>query len=75
MRYEELFKLIPSLDSIVRFEGEYTFLELVNLFIQEKIGEISKALRSRKMAKLLQILSVRLRMDLDKFPYPDAVSN
>ncbi len=30
MRYEDLFRLIPSLDSIVRFEGEYTFLELVN---------------------------------------------
>ena len=30
MRYEDLFMIIPSLDSIVRFEGEYTFLELVN---------------------------------------------
>jgi radical SAM superfamily enzyme YgiQ (UPF0313 family) len=30
LRYGELFKIIPSLDSIVRFDGEYTFLELVN---------------------------------------------
>jgi anaerobic magnesium-protoporphyrin IX monomethyl ester cyclase len=30
LRYEDLFENIPSLDSIVRFEGEYTFLELVN---------------------------------------------
>jgi len=30
LRYEELFKLIPSFDSVVRFDGELTFLELVN---------------------------------------------
>ena len=29
LRYRDLFKFIPSLDSSVRFEGEYTFLELV----------------------------------------------
>jgi anaerobic magnesium-protoporphyrin IX monomethyl ester cyclase len=30
LRYEELFGLIPGLDSVVRFEGEYTLLDLVS---------------------------------------------
>ena len=70
MRYEDLFKYIPSLDSIVRFEGEYTFLELVS--------KIDSGTDWRKIHGLAYIEDGKIivnplrppEMDLDKFPYP-----
>ena len=70
LRYEELFKLIPSLDSVVRFEGEYTLLELVNNI---RSGEDWRNVRSIAYKNRGRIIVSSLRLlekDLDNFPLP-----
>ncbi len=72
LRYEELLKLIPSLDSVVNFEGEYTLLDLVN-----KINTQADWKRVRSIAFKVkgEIITNSLRpfeKDLDKFPFPCA---
>lgn len=52
LRHEDLFKLIPSLDSIVRFEGEYTFLELVKCVYSKTDWRKIQVLPILKAAKL-----------------------
>jgi radical SAM superfamily enzyme YgiQ (UPF0313 family) len=70
MRVEDLFKLIPSLDSIVRFEGEYTFLELVNQIHSGKNWRNLKGLAFKENAKIITNQVRQPEMDLDIFPYP-----
>ena len=53
MKYEGLFKLIPTLDSIVRFEGEYTFLELVNQIHSGTDWRQIKGLAYKEKGKIL----------------------
>jgi anaerobic magnesium-protoporphyrin IX monomethyl ester cyclase len=70
LRYEELFKFIPSLDSIVRFEGEYTITELVRC--------VHSGTDWRKIKNVVykdgnKVISNPLRppeSNLDRFPYP-----
>ncbi len=70
LKFKELFDLIPQLDSIVKFEGENTMLELVK--------SISKGTDWRKTKGLAylqngSVISNKLRSferDLDKFPFP-----
>jgi anaerobic magnesium-protoporphyrin IX monomethyl ester cyclase len=70
MRYEDLFNFIPSLDSIVRFEGEYTFLELVTCIHSGSDWRKIKGLAYKDNGKT-RITPLRPpEMDLDKFPFP-----
>ena len=70
MRYAELFNLIPSLDSIVRFEGEYTFLDLVYSLYRGTDWKEIRGLVFKKKVKLVVNLPHPPEMDLNKFPYP-----
>jgi radical SAM superfamily enzyme YgiQ (UPF0313 family) len=70
MRYEDLFKLIPTLESIVRFEGEYTFLELVNCIYSGDDWRNIKSLAFKKNGKIIANPLRPPEMDLDKFPFP-----
>jgi anaerobic magnesium-protoporphyrin IX monomethyl ester cyclase len=71
LRYEELLSIIPSFNSVVRFEGEYTLLELVR--------SISSGSDWRKIKSLAYydgdtIISNPLRpleLNLDNFPLPE----
>jgi len=68
---EKLFQLTPELDSVVRFEGENTFLELVSCL---RTGSDWSTIRSIALKKNDRIVRTPLRpleKDLDKFPYPD----
>ena len=68
MRYEELFRLAPLLDSIVRFEGEYTLLELARCIYT---GSDWKMIEGQAHMQGKQIVASPLRQvekDLDKFP-------
>ena len=65
-----LFKLIPSLDSIVRFEGEYTFLELVNQIHSGTDWRQIKGLAYKEKGKILANPLRSPETDLDKFPFP-----
>ena len=70
MRYEELFKIVQSLDSIVRFEGEYTFLELVNQIHSGTDWRQIKGLAYKEKDKILANPLRSPESDLDKFPFP-----
>lgn len=70
MRFEDLFKLIPSLDSIVRFEGEYTFLELVKHLHSGTNWRNLKGLAFKENGKIYTNPVRQPEMDLDIFPYP-----
>jgi anaerobic magnesium-protoporphyrin IX monomethyl ester cyclase len=70
LRYEKLFQIIPQLDSIVRFEGEYPVLELANCLSRKKDWRELKSLAFKNKD---QIIANPIRLpetDLDKFPYP-----
>lgn len=70
LQHKELFRLIPTLDSIVRFEGEYTMLELAK--------SISHGIEWRHICGVVyksdnKIVENPLRpfeKDLDRFPFP-----
>lgn len=70
LRYEELFRFIPSLDSIVRFEGEYTLPELVKLISIRKEWRNIKSIAYKSGRKIIANTLRPLERDLDKFPYP-----
>jgi len=70
LRYEELFKQIPSLDSVVRFEGEYTFLDLIRCIDSGKDWRNIKSIAFRQDGKTF-VNSLRpLEKNLDNFPIP-----
>lgn len=67
---EELFGFIPELDSIVRFEGEYTFLELVNCFTTDSDWRKLRNLAYRENGRVFRTPLRDPEKDLDSFPYP-----
>ena len=70
LKYEELFEFIPQLDSIVRFEGEYTMLKLANSI---KTGGKWKEIQGIAYKYNGKVIVNPLRLfesDLDKFPFP-----
>jgi len=70
LEYEDLFKIIPSLDSVVRFDGEYTFPDLVNcIYIGTDWKNIS-GIAYKYNAKITVNPLRPVEPDLDKFPIP-----
>jgi radical SAM superfamily enzyme YgiQ (UPF0313 family) len=67
---DELFRLIPELDSIVRFEGEYTFLELIKCLITEKEWKSIRNIAFRENGHIITTPLRNLEKDLDRFPFP-----
>jgi len=70
MRYKDLFKFIPSFESIVRFEGEYTFLELVNCIHSGTEWRKISGLAYKETGKIIANPLRPPEMDLDKLPFP-----
>ena len=70
LRYEKLFQIIPQLDSIVRFEGEYPVLELANCISNNKDWREIKSLAFKNNNKITANEIKLPETDLDKFPYP-----
>ncbi|GHU49197.1 hypothetical protein FACS1894127_1860 [Clostridia bacterium] len=62
----------PSIDVIVRGEGEYTILELVNLYFNG-LGELSRinGISYRKDGKVIRTPNRTFIKDLDSLPFPD----
>lgn len=70
LRYAELLDIIPELDSVVLFEGEHTFLELIQaLRAGQPWQEISGIAHRDGDAVRANPLRA-LELDLDKFPPP-----
>jgi anaerobic magnesium-protoporphyrin IX monomethyl ester cyclase len=70
LKYAELFEIIPALDSVVRFEGEYTLLDLADSIRTKKDWRKVQSIAFRESNKMI-VNSLRpLEADLDKFPLP-----
>jgi radical SAM superfamily enzyme YgiQ (UPF0313 family) len=70
LRYKEIFEFIPSLTSVARFEGEYTFLELVNSVYSGRDWRKISGLAYKDDGRIISNCLRPLEIDLDKFPYP-----
>lgn len=70
MRYGELFRIIPMLDSIVRFEGEYAFAELVKNIHKGSDWRKVGSLVYKENRKVIVNPIYPPIMDLDKLPFP-----
>lgn len=71
LRYEQLLNLIPELDSVVLFEGEITFLELVRLLTENQEWRSLIGLAYRRADHQVIANPLRpLEEDLDLFPPP-----
>ncbi len=70
LKYEELFRLIPWLDSVVRFEGEYTIRKLSKSIYNgtdwRKIDSLAYANKGEIIANPLK----PLEQNLDRLPFP-----
>jgi len=70
LKPRELFDYIPQLDSIVRFEGEYTLLELVNCLQTGTDWRQIESISYKYNGKIITNSLRPLERDLDKFPFP-----
>jgi radical SAM superfamily enzyme YgiQ (UPF0313 family) len=70
LRYAELLETIPELDSVVLFEGEHTFLELVETLRADQPWQDVSGIAYRNGDKLHANPLRALEPDLDRFPPP-----
>src|SRR5688572_4692227 len=72
LSYEQTLELVPELDSVVRFEGEATLLELVDAVAAGKDWREIHGLAYRDDERGVLGTGPRaLREELDQLPYPD----
>jgi anaerobic magnesium-protoporphyrin IX monomethyl ester cyclase len=71
LSYERAFELAPELDSIVRFEGELTFLELVGLVSTGREWRAIQGIAYRGASGAVATPPRPLIQDLDRLPFPD----
>jgi radical SAM superfamily enzyme YgiQ (UPF0313 family) len=70
LSYQHTLELIPDLDSVVRFEGEATLLELVDLLSAGREWRGIKGIAHRQGDEVVATPARPLAEDLDKLPYP-----
>jgi anaerobic magnesium-protoporphyrin IX monomethyl ester cyclase len=70
LKPEEVFNFMPWLDSIVRFEGEYTLPELVKCIISGTDWKQTDSLAYIENGQIILNPLRPLEKDLDKFPFP-----
>lgn len=72
LSYEQTLELVPELDSVVRFEGEATLLELVEAVENGKEWREIHGLAYRDDAGTVVLTRPRALLEnLDELPYPD----
>jgi len=71
LSYEQTLQLVPELDSVVRFEGEITLLELVDCLGSRAEWHGIDGLAHRRGSEIISNPLRKLVDDLDRFPYPD----
>ena len=67
---EELLRLIPGSDTIVRFEGEHTFPELINCLGTNADWKAVRNLAFRENGRITITPLRGLEKDIDSFPFP-----
>ncbi|TFH46385.1 MAG: B12-binding domain-containing radical SAM protein [ANME-2 cluster archaeon] len=70
IEYEKTLKIIPELDSIIRHEGELTFLELYNHIDKPEEWFKIKGLAFRRDGRIQVTTPRPLIQDLDNHPFP-----
>jgi anaerobic magnesium-protoporphyrin IX monomethyl ester cyclase len=70
LKYKELLGFTDSLDSIVRFEGEYTLLELADCISSGEDWRQIKGIAYKRGDKIITNSLRPFEKDLDKFPFP-----
>ncbi len=70
LRYEDTFKILNHLDSIVLFEGEYTFLELVKNVNADKDWRQTLGIAYQEGSGVIRNELRPLEVNLDIFPPP-----
>ncbi|MEA3460590.1 MAG: radical SAM protein [Bacteroidota bacterium] len=70
LRPSSLFEIAPFLDSMVRFEGEHTIVDLVNHLQEGKNWKKVNGISFREKGALINNDLRPLEPDLDAFPYP-----
>ncbi|TAL59560.1 MAG: B12-binding domain-containing radical SAM protein [Bacteroidetes bacterium] len=70
LKYEELLKLIPWLDSVVRFEGEYTIRELAECIYSGKDWRQIESISYTNEEEIIANPLRPLEQNLDRLPYP-----
>jgi radical SAM superfamily enzyme YgiQ (UPF0313 family) len=71
LSYEQTLELVPELDSVVRFEGESTLLELVDAVSINKEWRGVHGIAYRDGNEVVTTTARALLDDLDQLPYPD----
>jgi radical SAM superfamily enzyme YgiQ (UPF0313 family) len=71
LSHENALKLAPELDSVVRFEGELTLLELVDRLTMDEEWRTLQGIAFRSGNEFVATPLRALIHDLDEFPYPD----
>jgi anaerobic magnesium-protoporphyrin IX monomethyl ester cyclase len=71
LSYAETLALLPELDSVVRFEGELTLLELADRLGTRRDWRDVEGIAYRSPAGVVATSARRLVDDLDELPHPD----
>lgn len=71
LSHEHTLEIIPDLDSVVRFEGELTLLELCDVLGRGEEWRGIEGLAYRSNGEILTTPMRHLIHDLDDLPYPD----
>ena len=70
LSYRQTLELVPELDSVARFEGEMTLLELVDCLSRNEDWRTVEGLAHRRGAEIVSNPLRKLIEDLDVLPYP-----
>ena len=70
LRYAELFKIAPELDSIIRFEGEFPIVELAKRLSAGNEWRTIRSLAFITDGKITANPVWKHERDIDKFPFP-----
>jgi anaerobic magnesium-protoporphyrin IX monomethyl ester cyclase len=71
LSYRQVFALVPDLDSVVRFEGEMTLVELVDAIGAGQDWRSVQGIAYRGADDVVATSARPLVKDLDELPYPD----
>jgi radical SAM superfamily enzyme YgiQ (UPF0313 family) len=70
---EQTLRLVPELDSVVRFEGELTLLELVDVLSLDRPWRAVPGIVHRSGDRVVETVLRPLLPDLDELPHPHRV--
>jgi radical SAM superfamily enzyme YgiQ (UPF0313 family) len=71
LSYQHALELVPQLDSVVRFEGELTLLELADCITTGQDWRSIQGIAYRQEGQTVTTPLRPLIRDLDEYPYPD----